>query len=392
MHELSENLVHAGHKVDVLTVQPVYRVIEQKKIPELIEEDSLRVIRVEIPKIRTNSLYIRGINTIRSSYFLFHGSRKYLKNRYDAIITYAPPINFGLTAKKLKKKKAAFFFLLLRDIFPQNAIDLGILHNSFVIRYFEGVEKKVYESADRIFAQSEENKEFLVLNKTIPDSKIEVQYNWVDLAKFDRPQKIDFRQEFELKDKKVVLFAGTIGPAQGLENLLRLAESFKEYPEIVFLIVGRGRVKNDLILKAKESKLTNIVFKDFVTPDLYPDLVRSVDCGLIMLSLNNHTPIVPGKIIGYMAGKLPFVALLNAESTDTMRIIDQSQSGKYLAHDDIQGIKEMIYRIIYDESTHDKLGKNGRIYAEKCFSVKNVVTKIENELTWSLNNRANNEN
>jgi glycosyltransferase involved in cell wall biosynthesis len=384
MHELSENLVHAGHRVDVLTVQPVYRVIEQKKIPELIEEGSLRVIRVEIPKIRTESLYIRGINTIRSSYHLLHGSSKYLKKQYDAIITYAPPINFGLTAGKLKKQKKALFFLLLRDIFPQNAIDLGILHNPLVIRYFEGVEKKVYESADKIYAQSEENKEFLIFKKIIPDSKVEVQYNWVDLAKFDRPQKIDFRQEFELKDKKVVLFAGTLGPAQGLENLIRLAESFREYPEVVFLIVGRGRVKSDLILRAKESKLVNIVFKDFVTPDLYPDLVRSVDCGLIMLSLNNHTPIVPGKITGYMAGKLPFVALLNEESTDTMRIIDRSESGKYITRDDIKGIKEMIYSIIYDRNTHDKLGANGRIYAENNFTVKNVVKRIENDYKHSF--------
>ena len=378
MRELSENLTQSGHQVDVLTVQPVYRVIEQRKIPELIEEESLRIIRVEIPKIRTKNLYIRGINTIRSPHHLLHNSKKYLKSSYDCIVAYAPPINFGLAAKVLKRQKKSSFFLLLRDIFPQNAIDLGLMCNRAVIKYFEGVEKRVYDASDMIFAQSEENRDFLINRKNVPEKMVEVQYNWVDLAKFDRNQKIDFKAEFGLVDKKVILFAGTLGPAQGLENLVSLAESFIELPDIVFLVVGRGRAKSELIKQTQERKLSNIVFKDFITPDLYPDLVRSVDCGLILLSLNNHTPIVPGKLTGFMAGKLPFVALINPESTDTMRIIDQAQCGNYVTRNDINTIKEKICCIIQDMNHRANLGLNGRKYAEENFSVKMAVTKIEN--------------
>jgi len=144
------------------------------------------------------------------------------------------------------------------------------------------------------------------------------------------------------------------------------------------LVVGRGRAKSELIKQTQERKLSNIVFKDFITPDLYPDLVRSVDCGLILLSLNNHTPIVPGKLTGFMSGKLPFVALINPESTDTMRIIDQAQCGNYVTRNDVNTIKEKICCIIQDKSLRANLGLNGRKYAEENFSVKMAVIKIEN--------------
>lgn len=379
MNELALSLVGRGHKVFVLTSKPQNRVKKnaEKNHSLVSEEKKVTIIRVSIPQIHTKSFIKRGFNTILLPNILYTRTpKKIRKNNYDAIIAYAPPISLGLAAKKIASLNKAPFILVLRDIFPQNAIDLGILKNKLAIKHFEHIERKVYRSSDFILAQSFENRDFLTKRKQIEESRVGVLYNWIDISKYSDETAIDFRSKFHLDSRKVCLFAGTMGPSQDLEKLLSVADMMRD-DDVLFLFVGNGREKKSLEQLANRMRLTNVKFEDYVEQEFYPSLLNAVQIGLVSLSENNHTPIVPGKLLGYMAGRIPIMAFLNKESTDTMKILDESGCGKYITDGDIKAFSKILREMIQDASLRKRMGKSGREYVDNNFSVINAVKEIE---------------
>jgi len=379
MNELALSLVDRGHKISVLTCKPQNRVKEgtEHNYSLVSNENNVTVIRVPIPKIHANSLVTRGINTVLLPSVLYSRTPKTIRyDNYDGIIVYSPPVSLGLAAKKIAVLNDAPMILMLRDIFPQNAIDLGILKSKLVIKYFEHVERKLYEASDYILAQSYENRQFLCERKQLDEGKVGVLYNWVDSSKYYRNETTNFRDKFRLDGKKVCVFAGTIGPSQGLEKLLSVARLVGDN-DVLFLFVGNGREKDNLMKKAKSMQLTNVRFEDYVEPDEYPSLLKSVQLGLVSLSENNHTPIVPGKLLGYMAAGIPIMAFLNKESTDTMRIIDESGCGEYVTDGDIDTFSKKMRVMLSDDDLRITMGNNGRKYVETSFSVVNAAEEVE---------------
>jgi len=379
MNELAISFAKDGNEVFVLTTKPHSRIIQgsNKSFETISEEEGITVIRVSTPPTHTKSLVKRGINTILMPYVMYSKIPEQFRNiAYDAVISYSPPLNLGLVARKIASLSRSPYLLILRDIFPQNAIDLGILRNRLMIRFFEHIENKVYNAADLIFAQSHENKDFLVRKKKLPEEKIEVLYNWIDTTRYQHESIFDFRKEFSLNGKKICLFAGTMGPSQGLERVLSVAHLFRD-DNLLFLFVGNGREKKNLEILADEMKLNNVAFLDYVEQTVYPSLLNSVQIGLISLSESNHTPIVPGKLMGYMAGRIPVLAFLNKESTDTMRILDESGAGKYVTDGNVELFAEYLREFIRDERLLASMGSKGRRFVEENFSVDSAMKEIE---------------
>ncbi|MCD6346053.1 MAG: glycosyltransferase family 4 protein [Bacteroidales bacterium] len=379
MSELAEELVQHGHSVTVLTMQPDSRIssIErEEKFPSFETMNGVRIIRIDLPPTHTKSFLVRGINTVLGSWILPRKAYKVIANDHiDAVICYSPPINLVISASKIAKTKGAKLIILLRDLFPQNAIDLGILKNRLAISYFEKIEKMAYSVADFILPQSDTNKDFLLNVKKVPLEKVHVLFNWVNIRAYMNPTRIDFRREFGLDGKKVCLYAGTMGPAQGLERILDAASILEKEP-ILFLFVGNGRNKQKLVDESKKRGLHNVIFKDYVQPDLYPDLVRSCDIGIISLSSENHTPIVPGKLASYMAGGLPVIALINKESTDMAAIIGESECGKYIIGDNVELFASEILSMIKKPEILKKYRNNALQYVKEMFSVEHAARII----------------
>ncbi len=142
---------------------------------------------------------------------------------FDSILVYSPPLNLCTTARKISKLQKCDYSIILRDMFPQNAIDLGILKNPAIIAYFRNIEKKAYQAAKKIFPQCGSNRESLISKFGLSEEKVITVHNWTTFSK-DVERRKDFKKLFSLEDNFVCLYAGTIGPSQDLEFLLKAAQ------------------------------------------------------------------------------------------------------------------------------------------------------------------------
>ncbi|OGW76380.1 MAG: hypothetical protein A3J72_04840 [Nitrospirae bacterium RIFCSPHIGHO2_02_FULL_40_19] len=295
----------------------------------------------------------------------------------DVIIVYSPPLPLAIAGSKLKRFYNAKYILNIQDMFPQNAIDLGILKNRLLIKLFERIEAYAYRNADFITVHSESNKSFLVARNGVPQDRIKVIHNWIDIEPYSKTLRTGrFRKMFNIEDKFIFLFAGVIGPSQGLDLIIKVAEKIKDVKDISFLIVGDGMEKERLEKMADDLKLKNVIFKPFVSKDEYPELVKDADVGLVCLSSMNKTPVVPGKILGYMAASIPVVAFLNKES-DGHQIIKNADCGYSEISDSVEKVVATIKKIYNEPNRLKEYGKNGFSYVKENFERNACINRLE---------------
>jgi len=159
MKELAEGLKERGYKVYVATSYPQYNLTEEQReqiYPEYSHEDGIDIIRIKTLPHHKVSFIIRGISQLTMPKIFENKIKKYV-SKADIIIVYSPPLTLATLGGKLKKIYSAKFILNIQDIFPQNAIDLGVIKNPLLIKFFEVIERKAYEEADLIFVHSEGN-------------------------------------------------------------------------------------------------------------------------------------------------------------------------------------------------------------------------------------------
>ena len=379
MHELALGFSARGHEVTVVTSYPRHYLSEAAKGREFKEyekEEGISVIRVKVLPHHKVNFIMRGISQLTLSHLFFKKVKKYVSN-LDAVVVYSPPLPLGLLGGMVKHEYGAKFLLNIQDIFPQNAIDLGILKSRFVIQFFEHLEKKIYKLADVITFHSEGGRKFLIEKKNVSARKIVMVPNWVDIAAYEASAGARlFRREWGLEDKFVFLFAGIFGPAQGLEFILDVARELKDMKDAVFLLVGDGMAKEKIEARVNELHLTNVVIKPFVSQEEYAALVSESDVGLACLSMKNKTSFVPGKLLGYMAAAKPVLAFLNKES-DGFHVIEEAACGYATTSDDVARAAHLA-RTMYEEKDMLKtMGARGLQYAKEHLSRDVVVQKIE---------------
>ncbi len=380
MQELAEDLVSRSYNVTVVTYWPRYNLssdAKKNKIKVLSIENSVQVIRVKTPPHHNVNFIIRGISELISPFLFWMKIKKLIKQRVDAVIVYISPLPLALVGNKIKKKYGSRYLLNVQDIFPKNAIDLGIIKNRLLVKFLEYIEKKAYNCADKITSHTESSRKFLIKEKQIPSDKISIVHNWVDLNPYINARETDlFRKKYGLEGKFIFLFAGIIGPAQGLDLIVKVANELKKMSDICILFVGDGSEKNILLKMVDLCGLKNVVFKDFVSIEEYPNLVKSADVGLVCLSNRNKTSMYPGKILGYMAASIPVVAFLNSQS-DGHHIIREAKCGYSMLSNDYSKAAELIMKVYNEKKKLEQFGRNGFEYAEAHFSKKASIDKLE---------------
>ena len=177
-------------------------------------------------------------------YVFFYRIRNLVRRRMDVIIVYSPPLPLAIAGSKLKRLYNAKYILNVQDLFPQNAIDLGILKNRLLIKLFKRIEADAYRNADIIAVHSESNKSFLVTRNRMLQGRVKVIHNWIDIEPYSKALRTGrFRKMFNIENKFIFLFAGVIGPSQGLDLIIKAAGKIKDVKDICFLIVGDGMEK-----------------------------------------------------------------------------------------------------------------------------------------------------
>lgn len=380
MQELAEGLRDRGHKVTVITSDPQYNLTDEfrnKVFGEFSTENGINVIRVKtLPHHKVN-LIVRGLAQITMPYIFYSKVNKYLKDKVDVVIVYSPPLPLAIVGNMIKNKYGSKFILNIQDIFPQNVIDLGIIKNYILIKFFEWLERRAYKGADKIMVHSEGNEKFLIQKKQVPHNKVYALHNWIDIKPHIQANGTgSFRKKFGLQGKFVFLFAGVIGPSQNLDLVVNIAKGVKKIPDIVFLLVGDGMEKDRLVRMVEDNKLTNVIFKPFVSKEEYPELVKDADVGIVCLSSKNKTPVVPGKILGYMAASIPIVAFLHKES-DGHSLIKEAGCGFTAVSDNEEKVLETILKIYNERDKLGQYGKNGFKYVSNNFDKNVCIDKLE---------------
>ena len=383
MQELAEELACRGHNVTVGTSYPEVNLSAEtigRKFPVYEKKNGICILRVKTPlhPHKKANFLLRGISYIILPFLFFIRIKRHLINTIDIVIVYSPPLTLCLVGSMVKKTYKSKFILNVQDIFPQNAVDLGILTNGWLIRFFERIEKKAYLDADIVTVHSENNRKFITRNNRCAPNKIVTLHNWIDLEEFQTNDKTGiFRKTFpHIRNKFVFFFGGVLGPSQGLELIVDAAKLLKNIKEIAIVLVGDGLEKERLEKKVKAYRLKNIFFHQFVSKQDYQGLLAEVDVGLVCLSKKNKTPVVPGKILGYMAAGVPVLAFLNNES-DGHQIIREAGCGFSEESNDPEKAAELMMTIYQKKEVLEQLGINGANYAAKHFSKNVCVNKLE---------------
>lgn len=370
MHELALQFKANGHETWVLTPVPL-----QKEMLLTKALDGINVLYFRSGEIKNTGKIKRAINETLLSWQAWKAGKNFFKStRFDAIIYYSPSIFWGTLVGKLRSLWNCPSYLILRDIFPQWAIDNGLMSKkSPIFWYFNHFEKINYRNASRIGVQSPSNLRFF-LNQNKDSAKFDVLFNWSSLAK--QPEKTHHhRKELNIEDKTVFFYGGNIGHAQKMIYLVNLAKCFINNINVHFLFVGKGD-EVDVILNEKEKhKLTNITYLPPVDQDTYFEILNEVDIGLFSLHPDHKTHNFPGKLLGYMAYEKPILGCVNP-GNDLKEIVNHAEAGFVVNSGDGKALFEAAKYLIGSEEERTRLGKNGKLLLADKFSVENACKQI----------------
>ena len=337
--------------------------------------DGMEVVRVRGFPFREGSLIGRGINALLLPFTFYFGARS--MGQADVVLVYCPPLTLGLAAFLLQRLHTVPFVFNVQDIYPQTLIDLGLMKNPLLIRFFEWMERFTYAKASFIVVHSEGNREYLIKRKEIEPEKVLSITNWVDVDFISPSDRLnDFRKKHGLGTHFLICYAGTMGHAQDLNPIIQAAKELHEYKDLLFLFIGEGVRAAEWRQKVEQWSLRNVLFLPLQSKSAYPSIVSASDVGLVPLTEELHTPVVPGKLLDFMAGGRPIIATVNLYG-DTSRIIEDAGCGYAFAPDNAKGVKEAILALYHDASKAYQMGLNGRAYAESHFSLKTCGARYE---------------
>ena len=381
MLELAEELHDRHHQVTLITTWPEYnldRDSAQRSFTEKEIENGITVLRVKtLPHHNVNYL-LRGVAQLFMPAQFLYKLRQY-RIRPDVVVVYSPPLPLALVGSWFRHKKIRFV-LNVQDLFPQNAIDLGVLTHSIQIRFFRVLENFAYHTADVVTVHSDGNQKIVLQQYPKLENKLRTLHNWVDVEHHQTGiVNIDFRSKWNIQEKYIAVFAGVMGPSQYLKFVLQVAEQMQDQSELLFLLVGDGKEKEKLQNLAREKSLNNVRFEGFVSREAYQDLLRICSIGLVCLSPQNQTPVIPGKILGYMAAGLPLAAFLQSAS-DGYGIIKSAKCGVSADSADKDACIQAMQDLMSQSDSFAKLGQNGKNYATENFSKEVCVSQLESML------------
>jgi len=375
--KMARFLSEEGHNVTVLTGFPSYPtgVLAEKyhgKLWMTESENNIQIKRVyELPSGTSDSSKKRLINMLT-----FSASAAFwaLFNKpFDAVIVSSPTFLTGIAGLWASRNKKTKFFFDIRDLWPDSAIQLGLLKNDgFMAKQMEKLEKKFYNRATKIFTATPGIKDHLI-SENISSNKIEVLLNSVDTEKF-KPTTIERGKFGFSKDDFICGYIGNHSRVYGLETVLAAAEKLKGNPKIHFVLLGEGEEKAKLKLAAKNKNLTNVHFIDEKPLSEIPEWTNLFDIGLVPLADYGVTQeSFPSKTCEYMACNKGIVASIGG---DMAKIIETHEVGFLYPPGDSEALSQIILDLTKNTLKTQRIGQNARKLALDMFSDKKFANTL----------------
>lgn len=363
-----------GHNIYV--VMPFER--RFKKQTALSEICGFHVLGVKTLNVQKTNMIEKGLSYVLLERQFVNGIRKYLKDiKFDVVLYSTPPITLAKAVEYVKKRDGAKSYLMLKDIFPQNAIDIGLMSQNVLWKFFLKKEQKLYKVSDYIGCMSPRNCEYLLeQNSWIDERIVEVCPN----SEFEEEAQIidkdSLRAKYGLpKDRMILVYGGNLGKPQGIDFLVEAMRANKTNQKVFFLIVGAGTEYHKLDEYIKEGMPQNVALRSFVPRNEYEEMVRACDIGLIVLDKRFTIPNYPSRIIAYMKNKMPVLTATD-RSTDIGTIAEQNGYGYAAWSDDVESFNCGLKKFTDHPESLKEMGENGYKFFKNNYTIKHTYDII----------------
>jgi colanic acid biosynthesis glycosyl transferase WcaI len=382
IYELAQSLKEQGHEVTVLTGYPRYNV---KVVPERYRRglwmretvDDVPVWRVRIPNLPRGSKIARGVQHL--IFGLWLTALNCFAPRADIVLVFSPPLPLPWLICLLGQVQRIPVVINIQDLFPRQAVELGMLSNLVLIRLFEGMERQMHRLAAAVTVHSPGNRQH-VIQRGGPPERVHVVYNWVNTERVRPGQRDnDFARRHGLLGPFVVSYAGTMGWAQDMQTIIDGAARLRDHSDIRFLLVGNGVEKQNAQARSIKLELDNIVWLPIQPWSVYPEVLAASDVSLINLHPELRTPVVPSKLLSIMAAARPVVASLPHDS-DARQIIAQAGCGICVDAGDSEALADALLKLHADRELAREMGRRGRAYVVEHFSRQVCTRRMESVL------------
>ncbi len=374
-YEMARYLVTRGHQVTIVTSPVSYltgkaRQERMRWIEKESPEPGITILRAYTYPALHKSFFHRGISffSFMLSSFLVGLSVP----QVDLVWGTSPPIFQGVTAWLLARLKRVRFLFEVRDLWPAFAVAAGVLRNRLLIRLSEGLERFLYRRADRLMVNSPG-----FINHVAQRGArwVELVPNGADPVMFEAHQNGRIlREQWGLKDEFVVLYAGAHGLSNDLEVVLESAKILKDEPHIRFVLVGDGKEKPNLIRKAEEWGLKNVIFLPPVAKKEMSEFLSAADaCLAILKPLEWYKTTYPNKVFDYMAAGKPVVLAIDGVIRE---VIETHHAGVAVPPGNPQALAEAVRRLSSEPQKTREMGMAGRKAIENCYNRKKFAALL----------------
>ena len=374
--DLMREFIRHGHQIHI--VVPAER---RFHLPTGIKEsDGATILSVKTLNIQKTNLIEKGLGTLLLEYQYQRAIRKYWKNiKFDLILYSTPPITFNRVISSVKRRCEAKTYLLLKDIFPQNAVDLGMFSKgSFVYKLFRKKEEILYQLSDHIGCMSPANVEYVLrYNPLITAERVEICPNSIELhGKKSGYNNSVLLQKLNIPtDKLLLIYGGNLGRPQGIDFLMNVLAANEKRTDTYFVVVGNGTEYGKISQWFRNNTPHNSCLIPSLPKQEYDDLVSACDVGLIFLDNRFTIPNYPSRLLSYLENRMP-VLMATDMNTDIGPIAEKNGYGLWTESGNLETFMEMVEFVAEDREKLKLMGEKGYDYLKENYTVERTYRII----------------
>lgn len=337
------------------------------------------ILTVKTFNIQKTNILEKGIGTLAIKGQFIKAIKNFFKGiKFDLILYPTPPITLYGVVKYFKKRNNAKTYLMLKDIFPQNAVDLGLMETAglkgLIYKYFRKQEKKLYAISDRIGCMSQANVDYVIKhNQEVDKAKVEVFPNCIEVNEISltEEEKKNIRLKYNLPlDKKIFVYGGNLGKPQGIPFIIECLKAEKDNNDVYFLMIGDGTEYSKLEQYSKESNQENFKLLRRLPTEEFDRVIASCDVGLIFLDHRFTIPNFPSRLLSYMQAGLPVLACTDT-ATDIGKVIVDGDFGWWCESNEVNNFCSIIANVLNSDLAQTKI--NSFNYLKNNYDVKIMI-------------------
>lgn len=376
--DLMRQFVRNGHKVHI--VSPFERRMGRKT--EVYESGGAQILGVRTLNIQKTNVVEKGIGTLLLEYQYMHAINRFWGDiRFDLVLYVTPPVTLNRVIRHIRQRNNARTYLLLKDIFPQNAVDLGMFsRRSLFFRLFRHKERELYRLSDHIGCMSPANVEFVLRhNPDVDERKVHVNPNSIEVQEQRVVNKNAVRRKYGLPtDRPIFIYGGNLSRPQGIDFLLQMLEQYEHDASLFFVIAGSGTEYPKVESWYSTHQPQNARLQPYLPKEEYDLLVQSCDVGMIFLDRRFTLPNFPSRLLSYLEYRMP-VIIASDPNTDIGRIAEENGFGVWSESGDVAHFIANVERLMNPQSRKE-MGERGYRYLLDNYTVDKTYSIIIDSL------------